>query len=240
MHNDMDAKIYFEKFPEFKESKVASDENRLYERYNKLIQNNRELLEGARVLDLGSHDGRWSMAALKAGAKTVKGLEGRPEMAKQAHSTFTKYNVPEDRFSFDVGDFHALLGRFKKDEFDVVLCLGVLYHTPHNVLLFQQIRDLAPKAVILDTRVCLRVKPLFELGSETWRNLGHGIKEQAQADHVLFCVPSHPAIEMMTAHIGYQLEVIDWHDGSVTDWKALQQYKNLTRRSYILRRMDLA
>jgi predicted RNA methylase len=37
-------------------------------------------ISGARVLDLASHDGRWSYAFAGVGAASVVGIEGRQEM----------------------------------------------------------------------------------------------------------------------------------------------------------------
>ena len=40
-------------------------------------------LRGPRVLDLGCHDGRWSFAAIEAGACHVIGSEARAQLAKK-------------------------------------------------------------------------------------------------------------------------------------------------------------
>ena len=40
------------------------------ERYEALIAINKDIFDGARVLDLASHDGRYSFAALKTGRRT--------------------------------------------------------------------------------------------------------------------------------------------------------------------------
>src|SRR3954470_3000649 len=49
--------------------------NRMNERYEALFAGNRDIFKGARVLDLASHDGRYSFAALKTGAAHVTGVE---------------------------------------------------------------------------------------------------------------------------------------------------------------------
>jgi len=51
--------------------------NRFQQRWRMIIDPNGDLFQGARVLDIASHDGRWSFAALKAGAEFVEGVEGR-------------------------------------------------------------------------------------------------------------------------------------------------------------------
>ena len=47
------------------------------ERYEALFASNRDIFDGARVLDLATHDGRYSFAALKTGAAHVTGVEVR-------------------------------------------------------------------------------------------------------------------------------------------------------------------
>ena len=38
-------------------------------RFHALIENNKEIIKNSTILDLASHDGRWSFAAIKNGAK---------------------------------------------------------------------------------------------------------------------------------------------------------------------------
>ncbi len=53
---------FFGKYPRFLEtSGTASKPDRLNLRYEAMIQANCDILEGARVLDIASHDGRWSL-----------------------------------------------------------------------------------------------------------------------------------------------------------------------------------
>ena len=226
---------FLEKYPKFLESNVGAHPNRLKTRFDMLIARQESLLLGARVLDLGSHDGRWALAVLEAGASHVTGLEGRPEQVERAQRLFRHYNVESDRFDFRQGDFHTLLPKIEQGSVDVVLCLGVLYHTPHNVLLLQQLRRLQPKHIILDTRVLVADRTVFALEEETWQHAGHGIREQAGNETaVLYCVPSHNAVHLMCQNLGISLTGIDWHDGSISNWDGIPQYKAFKRRSYLL------
>ena len=75
--------MFFDDYPLFYEtSKTASSKARLNVRHQAIIEANRDILKDARVLDLASHDGRWSFAALKAGAAHVTGVEARPRMSR--------------------------------------------------------------------------------------------------------------------------------------------------------------
>ena len=87
-----------------------------------------DLFEGARVLDIASHDGRWSTAALACGAKSVVGVEARPELVDHAVANLEALRPGPGRFRFIVGDVHEVL-RSEDLDVDVVLCLGFLYHT---------------------------------------------------------------------------------------------------------------
>ena len=55
----------------FVTSEIGTEPERLNRCHDVLIERNAELIRGRRILDIGSHDGRWSFAALKAGAKYV-------------------------------------------------------------------------------------------------------------------------------------------------------------------------
>ena len=111
---------------------------RLENRYLGIVDANRGLFEDARVLDIGCHDGRWGAAALDAGARHVFGLEGRPETLEKARKNFK--DEERSRYSFQLGDaLEILRGTF--GPFDLILCLGFMYHTPHHVALFEHFRS---------------------------------------------------------------------------------------------------
>jgi hypothetical protein len=70
--------VFAEEYPRFMEvSELVPKPERMNERYEALFESNRDIFDGARVLDLASHDGRYSFAALKAGAVHVTGVEVR-------------------------------------------------------------------------------------------------------------------------------------------------------------------
>lgn len=84
-HRGRDRKTgFFDRFPEFYDSGNATPADsiraRLNARYEAIIENNLRLIRGKRILDLGSHDGSWSFAAIEAGANHVLGVEPRPEL----------------------------------------------------------------------------------------------------------------------------------------------------------------
>jgi len=124
---------------------------RLNWRCEMLLTRNQAVLENRRVLDLASHDGRFSYACLRLGARSVTGVEGRPHLVANARENLKKLGFDDARFRFESGDMFEWLPRFEPGEFDVILCFGFLYHTIRQVEFFQQMERLRPRHLILDT-----------------------------------------------------------------------------------------
>ena len=102
------------------------------------------------MLDLASHDGRWSLAALMSGARSVTSIEARPELVKGAAKNLAQYGYGADRARFLTGDVHQVLSTRDFDA-DVVLCLGFLYHTLRYNELLHGIRRTGAGYLIIDT-----------------------------------------------------------------------------------------
>ena len=120
--------MFAEDYPRFLEvSELRPKPQRVNERYEAIFASNRDIFTGARVLDLASHDGRYSFAALTAGATHVTGVEVRSSLVDQARETFGFYGQDPDTYRFVCGDVFEVLAQQSFDV-DVVLCLGYLYH----------------------------------------------------------------------------------------------------------------
>jgi protein-L-isoaspartate O-methyltransferase len=85
---------FFDRFPRFYDtSETATHPGRLNLRHQAMFGDNLDIFDGASVLDIASHDGRWSFAALQAGAASVVGVEGRRELVDHATQNFEHYGV---------------------------------------------------------------------------------------------------------------------------------------------------
>ena len=114
---------WFDEYPIFYRRKETTHRAWLYNpdrmcfRHIGIIQRNKDLFQGKRVLDLASHDGRWSFAAIKAGAKEVVGVEARPQLIEAANETMIDLGV-KSQIEFHQGDAHKVhemdLDRFDK------------------------------------------------------------------------------------------------------------------------------
>ena len=131
----------------------AKERRRCNARYQTFIEPNKALVEGARVLDLGSYDGRWSYAALESGAASVVGIERRQEFVDRSH--FFINGDMRERARFICEDMFEALPRLLADgeRFDVILCLGVFYEVMDHRRLLQLMAAFEPKLIIVDTNL---------------------------------------------------------------------------------------
>ncbi len=208
------ASWFFEQFPRFYlTSSTAPTTARLNLRYEAIVGENRDVFSGASVLDLGCHDGRWSLAALAAGARSVIGIEARPELVKAAAENLAAYGYGPDRARFITGDVHEIL-RTEDLDADVVLCLGFLYHTLRYNELLYGIRRTGARHLIIDTFSPYMMGPVANVNVVTEQVDEEG---KAAADTytdgpwVLVGRPNLAAIQTMLGAYGYQVERLsDW------------------------------
>ena len=109
-------------------------------------------VNGKRVLDLFCANGAFSFEAASAGAKEVVGVEFSEERVACAQALAeivrekTEWCVPK----FLVGNVYELEQMFA-EPFDVVMCLGGLYHIPDPPYVLDQIRALTGELLIVQT-----------------------------------------------------------------------------------------
>jgi protein-L-isoaspartate O-methyltransferase len=207
---------FFDEHPEFLEtSDTASSKGRLNFRHLGIIQEHQEILRGARVLDIASHDGRWSYAALQAGASHVTGIEGRRHLVVNARKTMISKGVERERFRFVRGDAHDTLTA-GVGSFDVVMLLGFLYHTLRYTELFAGIRATGARHVIVDTRVAPGDDCAVRLIRNTNRVESMAVKDRfSYKRRSLVGVPDYAAVVHMLKCYGYRV-------ASRPDWSSIR------------------
>jgi Methyltransferase domain len=208
------ASWFFEQFPQFYlTSSTASTTVRLNLRYEAIFGENRDIFEGASVLDLASHDGRWSLVALAAGARSVTGIEARPELVKAATENLAQYGYGADRARFITGDVHEVLNT-QDLQADVVLCLGFLYHTLRYNELLDGIRRTKARYLIIDTfsPYMMRPVPNANVITEYADEQGRAAADSyTHGPSVLVGRPNLAAIRTMLGAYGYRVERLsDW------------------------------
>lgn len=246
---------FFDAYPRFFQTSQTSPwPDRLNARYEAIIAAHREDIAGARVLDIASHDGRWSFAALMAGATHVTGIEPRAELVAEGEVSLKAYGFGDDRYRFITGDvFEHLDGQ----SFDVVLCLGFYYHTLRHAELLDRIERTGARLVVIDTEVTPSGELPPDVPSDDPRRvygnpfglqlLREPVEDQRMGwhdrltrnGHTLVARPSRAAIRLMGEHFGYATTEYDWaehfarHPG---DAASMVDYAEGWRGTYTLRR----
>ncbi len=208
------ASWFFEQFPRFyMTSSTHPTTARLNLRYEAIFGENRDVFAGASVLDLASHDGRWSLAALANGARSVTGIEARPDLVKAAAENLGEYGYGADRARFITGDVHEVLST-QDFEADVVLCLGFLYHTLRYNELLAGIRRTNAGYLIIDTFSPHMMGPAPNVNVITEDADEEGKAAADAYTHgpsVLVGRPNLAAIRTMLGAYGYRVERLsDW------------------------------
>lgn len=183
---------------------------RMNKRHSFLIEPFKDEIEGAKVLDLASHDGRWCYAFAGAGASEVVGIEARAELVAE----FPDYPDEDLKSKVDlrVGDLYKGIEQEveKGETYDVIGVFGILYHLMDHFRLFQSIRDLKPKLVIVDSEFMLRPAALIWLIKERTDNILNAAPQYEGQEVAVKGIPSFAAMELMAESLNYDIEWVDW------------------------------
>ena len=175
-----------------KQTRPVAAMERLNIRHEMIIENHADLIKGARVLDFGSYDGRWTYALLEAGAKHVTGIEINQDFVDQATTNMTELGVPDDGYDYIVGDLLAELRKIEPGTYDGILNAGIFYHITYHVELMKEMERLDIKWVIVDSTVQLDEKPIVQ-----WSLSPYGLEG----------TPSLSAILLMAEQVGFKSEL---------------------------------
>lgn len=185
--------------------------NRLNRRHQFLIDPFRSDLTGARVLDLASHDGRWSYALSEAGAAEVVGVEARADQIAQ----FDSYpdGPVKERVSFVHGDVYEEIPRMATagERFDVVAVFGLYYHVMDHYGLLTRIQQLRPRLVIIDSEFTTSTEASIRLVTEPTASRLNSIAHVAGQATAPVGIPSRSALELMAGSLGYEVEWSNWN-----------------------------
>jgi len=184
---------------------------RLNKRHRLIVRPYLDAISGARVLDLGAHDGRWSHAFAAAGAASVVGVEPRPEPLSGFR--FFPRDDAGERVELVEGAAIPALEQILEDgdRFDVVAVLGLFYHIIEHFRLLWLIRQIAPGLVIVDGDFALAQAPVIELVRERTDSPLNAVPQLAGQERALKGVPSFAAMDAMADALDFDLS---WGDAS--------------------------
>jgi Methyltransferase domain len=224
---------HFDRF--YRTSKSGTEPDRLNKRHEVCVQRHREILRGKRVLDIASHDGRFSLAALHAGCAHITGIEARPHLVEAAQANFRFYGVEPSKYRFYLGDVFDIL-RQKEIEVDVVLLFGFFYHTSRHAELALLISKTGAKYIILDSIVLPKAfaegMAIVKVKQEPTDVEGFGLEDGPLA---LVGIPSRSAVELIFHHHGFLSEEIDWTP-YLQDSSGVEDYEKGTHATFLISR----
>jgi len=205
------------------ESANAQTLARLQERHRRIIDANADAFSDKTVLDLACNNGRWSYAALEAGAKKVVGVEGRADKVTEARSIFERL-AKSSNYEFHVGDMYDWLHDNKSQHFDTVMCLGVFYHIMDHHRLLSSIARLQPQTIIVDSGFVRSFRNSVHVQTEDpnqHKNALPKYKDQA-AEFAGFV--SLGLMIQMSWNLGYNCRPVVWDPENIENKHSVQDY----------------
>lgn len=180
-------------------------------------------LAGKRVLDLGCNAGFWAMRAVQAGCSHVVGVDARQMHIDQANFVFEVNKMPSERYEFVCADIFELdYGRL--GPFDVVLCLGLLYHISKPVDLFERINAVGADIVVVDTALSLAPGTYLEIRYESPE-----IPPNAVGRPMVMYPTAQAVVELMR-QFGYTVRMLK---PEFTDYTGCWDYEHGRRRAFV-------
>ncbi len=168
--------------------------------------------DGLRVLDLACLEGMYALEFARRGAE-VLAIEGREANLEKARFAARTLGLEVDFRQGDVRD----LDRASHGEFDVVLCLGILYHLDHpDVFGFvEQMASVCRRALVVDTHVALEDEDEQKYAGKLYR--GHSLFEHepssteeerlvalwSSLDNASAWAPTRPSLLSLLARSGF-------------------------------------
>lgn len=119
-------------------------------RVQKLLLDQKDCIQGKKVLDLASHMGTFSYAALEAGAQEVVGVDIEKELIEKSERLFRQHQIDKSRYHFIQADVLEYLEKNEK-AFDTIFCFGLLYYLPDPYRLLKLMSLAAKETILIDT-----------------------------------------------------------------------------------------
>ena len=175
-------------------------------------------LKGKRVLDLGCNSGFWSLCAIQEGADFVLGIDVRQMFVDQANFVFKVKEVDSNQYNFIAKNlFNIDFQEF--GNFDIVLCLGLLYHVYKPISLLEKIAEVNDDILVIDTKLSMVKGSYMEVSfdRETW---------DSSVEHKLVTKPTKQAVFNIVKEFGYSSVILK---PRFTDWLGLNDYRRARR-----------
>ena len=161
------------------------------------------------------------MKAAEAGADFVFGVDGRQMHVDQANLVFEAEGVGPDRYRFDVGN---VLEYPFGDGFDIVLCLGLMYHVAKPFELFQMMDRAGAQIIVVDTAVSLIPGSVFEVRYDSLAD------PRMAVDYGLVFIPTRQAVVDLARVFGFHSVPLA---SNISDFEGMPGFKSHRRVAFI-------
>jgi 2-polyprenyl-3-methyl-5-hydroxy-6-metoxy-1,4-benzoquinol methylase len=180
-------------------------------------------LTGKRVLDLGCNAGFWALQAIESGCDSVLGIDARPKHIAQANLVFEAKGVDRRRYEFQCAN---VLDVSPKDlgDFDLVLCVGLLYHTCKPMSLLEWAARVNTDVLVIDSNLSSHNGSVLEARHEPLED------PRNACDYELVFWPSRRAVLDMVEQLGYGAVVLK---PSFTNSTGVEDFHRGQRRAFV-------
>ncbi len=181
---------------------------------NSLIDNHfGSRLPGVACIDVGCHEGFYSIAMAKKGIRRVVGVDVRESNLRKARFVAETFGFPE--IAFRQGDCERLRAE-EIGQYELTLFLGVLYHLENPMLCLRNVSAMTKELCIVETQVIDEVKGETEWGAREWTRPYQGAlaavdeSDEFYADNAetggtpLALCPSPKALAFMLKQAGFR------------------------------------
>ncbi len=172
-----------------------------------------ERLRDIDCLDIGCHEGFYSLAMARRGVRSVVGIDAREENLRRARFVANAMGV--DGIVYRQGQVETLAAQFGRS-FELTLFLGLLYHVEDPMRCLRQVVAVTGELCIIETQVVDEVEGFAEWGSREWTRPYQGIlalidetgefdagNRETGVSPVATC-PSPKALLFMLKHAGFR------------------------------------
>lgn len=169
-------------------------------------------LGSVECLDIGCHEGFYSIAMAERGVKRVVGIDAREENLRRAR--FVAAAMGREGIEFKQARVETLAAT-EAGTYPLTLFLGVLYHVEDPMLCLRNVAAVTGELCLIETQVIDDVEGLAEWGSREWTRPYQGVialideapefnagNRETGVSPIATC-PSVRALHFMLRHAGF-------------------------------------
>ncbi len=131
-----------------------------------------ERLREIECLDIGCHEGFYSLAMSRRGVKKVAAVDARPENLRRARFVADAMGI--DNIQYSLGRVETLVADLGRT-FPLTLFLGLLYHVEDPMHCLRQVAAVTEEMCVIETQVVDEVEGFTEWGWHEWTRPYQGI-----------------------------------------------------------------